>query len=78
MLSKRGIKNDTFQATSNIHDNTSKQFREDTWVSVHDPDKCLRGTEDAARELIEKLEELFERNTMIEKELRENKYIMVD
>ena len=39
-------------------------------------------SEDAARELIEKLEEcrkkLAERNAMIEKELRENKYIMVD
>ena len=39
-------------------------------------------SEDAARELIEKLEErrkeLFERDDMIRKELRENKYIMVD
>lgn len=38
--------------------------------------------EDAARELIEKLEEcrkrLFERDAMIKRELRENKYIMVD
>lgn len=24
-----------------IFDNTSKQFREDTWVSVYDPDKCI-------------------------------------
>jgi len=39
-------------------------------------------SEDAARELIEKLEEcrkrLFERKSMIEKELRTSKYIMVD
>jgi hypothetical protein len=39
-------------------------------------------SEDAARELIEKLEEcrkrLFERDAMIKRELRENKYIMVD
>ena len=39
-------------------------------------------SEDAARELIETLEEtrkkFFERDEMIEKELRENKYIMVD
>ena len=39
-------------------------------------------SEDAARELIETLEEtrkkLFERDDMIKKELRENKYIMVD
>jgi hypothetical protein len=39
-------------------------------------------SEDAARKLIEKLEErrkeLFERDAMINKELRENKYIMVD
>ena len=39
-------------------------------------------SEDAARELIEKLEErrkeLFARDDMIKKELRENKYIMVD
>lgn len=39
-------------------------------------------SEDAARELIEKLEErhkeLFERDAMIKKELRDNKYIMVD
>lgn len=39
-------------------------------------------SEDAARELIEALEEvrkkLFERDSMIKKELREHKYIMVD
>lgn len=39
-------------------------------------------SEDAARELIEKLEErrkqLFERNAMIKKELHDNKYIMVE
>ena len=48
----------------------------------HEFDTVYLVSEDAARELIETLEKcrkkLFERNAMIEKELREHKYIMVD
>ena len=47
-----------------------------------DLDTVYLVSEDAARELIEALEErrktLFKRNVMIKKELREHKYIMVD
>lgn len=48
----------------------------------NDFDTVYLVSEDAARELIDTLEEyrkkLFERDDMIKKELRENKYIMVD